>query len=216
MGNLSDLAVCKSFARIAGLLCAIAFCGLSGGAYATPSASAFNPFPTYGLSPILFTSGDLSYTLKLSSGAYLVYQGVQYPITQVWGFYAVNKTGLSGNDFTAGGSDNGDWRWEQKPQKENTLNVAGWLNPSKSEAMVTPQTGDISKDFTYSTFSYTGLPPLLGLHVTLSLPSGQPSPFSGGATGSIIPNVNPEPGGLLALGSGLMGLGGLAIRRRRI
>ena len=216
MTNQRNPGVLKSLARITGLLCVISFVGLGGSAIANPAPapSAFQHLPVHGITPVAFSSGTLGYTLTISTGAYLVYNSVHYPILLTWAFYAVNDTGSSANDFTASGPDIGEWEWDQHPNNATLLSVAGWLDAPKQEAIATPLSGSVSKSFTYNTMQFTGVAPVLGLHVTLSLPSGQPSPFSGTATGSIIPNVNPEPGGLLALASGLIGLGGLAIRRR--
>ena len=191
-------------------------CALAANAGA-PDPSAFKPFPTYGigLSPSGFISGTEDYTLTVFSGAYLSFAGYQYPITLTWGFYAVNKTGNSANDFQASGSDIGDWGWDQKPNHGTTLSVGGWSDPPKKEAIVTPASGSVSKAFSYDTLSFTGQPPSLGLHVTVSIPNGAPSPFGGGNTGHIIPIVVPEPGGLIALSYGVIGCICTALRRRR-
>ncbi len=101
------------FSMIRYILLVSLLVGLSIGAYSNPasSPSAFGFCPTDGidLSPTSFASGQLSYTLTLSSGAYRLYMGNQYPILDIWGFYAVNKSEASANNFTASGPDDGEW-----------------------------------------------------------------------------------------------------------
>ena len=197
-------------------VCALlSWCASGAIANPAPAPSAFQHLPVYGITPVAFSSSTLGYTLTISSGAYLVYNSVQYPITLTWAFYAVNDTGSSANDFQAAGADISEWKWDQHPNNATSLSVAGWLDAPKHEAIVTPLSGNVWKSFTYSTMQFTGVAPVLGLHVTVSIPSGKPSPFAaGGVTGSIIPDIVPEPGSLLALASGLIGLSGLVARRR--
>ena len=189
-------------------------CALGASANPAPAPSAFNPFPIDGVSiaPPAFSSGQLMYTLELSWDAYLLFNSVQYPITLIWGFYAVNTTGSSANDFIAAGPDIGEWGWDQHPQQGSALDVAGWLDSPKNEAMQRPASGSVSKQFTYSQLQFTGEAPVLGLHVSVSIPDGKPSPFGSGLTGAIIPIPAPEPSSLLAL---ILGAAGLAEALRR-
>ncbi len=183
-----------------------------------PAPPAFNPFPTHGIgmTPGGFISGITTYTLTVSSGAHLSSGGYQYPITLVWGFYAVNDTGDSANNFQASGESMGQWTWDDKGGKSG-FSVAGWLDAPKKQAIITPVTGSVSKAFDFSGLAVGGEAPRAGLHVTVSIPNGAPSPFGGGETGDILPIPSaPEPSGLTAVASGLLlALGGIAHRRRR-
>lgn len=198
-------------------------CGLLVTANAAPATSAFTEYPTFGLTmlPDLLQSGQLTYTVSLSSGAYLQSGGVNFPITQVWGVYAVNKSGLSANDITASGSDNGDWSWDQHPVHGTPLSVAGWLDAPKKQALLTPASGSVSKAFTFTQFAFTGTEPVTGYHVTISVPQGATSPFSGGLTGDIIvtppppPDPVPEPTSGLMLLTAALGVGPL-VRSRKL
>lgn len=201
-----------------GLLLLIVIIVISCGpaAMAGSAPSAFANYPTSGLTmmPSVFQSGQKTYTLNLASGAYIEAGGVQFPITVVWGFYAVNKTGLAANETTAGGPSIGDWRWDQNPAHGSSLNVAGWVNPSKSQAMLTPVSGSVSKQFTFTNFSFSGVAPAIGYHISISVPQGATSPFGSGVTGSIIPKTVPEPSSCLAILTATMGLSGLVTRRK--
>lgn len=190
-----------------------AICCTAASANPAPDPSAFQPVVVSGvdLSP-LYTSGQLSYTVTLDSDAYLILNAVQYPITMIWGVFAVNQTGMSANDIVADGADIGDWKWDTKPANGTSFSVAGWINPSKSEAIVAPSMGSVSKTFDYSQFSYTGMDPLFGLHVSVAVPAGAPMPFGMGNTGPIIVTV-PEPSSILALLTGVVGFVGLLRRR---
>jgi hypothetical protein len=202
------------------LACILTACALWAPAAnaAAPAPGAFQLMPTYGVSfgPAEFLSGQLSYTVSLDSDAYIVYQETQYPITMVWGFFAVNTSEDSANCITATGPDFGDWKWNQNPNKGTVLNVAGWMDPSKKQALVTPASGSLSKQFTFTTFSYSGDEPAMGLHLSVAVPAGKPTPFPGGVTGDVIPTsvptVAPEPSSVAAL---VFGLAGLALRKRR-
>ncbi|HEX2950437.1 MAG TPA: PEP-CTERM sorting domain-containing protein [Armatimonadota bacterium] len=178
---------------------------------------SFEPFPIYGITvDQVFSSGQKDYTLTLSSGAYLLFEGTHYSIDSVWGFYAVNKTGDSANDMTASGADNGEWAWDQHPAHGTSVDVAGWLDTPKNEAMLTPATGSISKPFSYGQFLFTGTMPECGLHLTVTIPDGKDSPFSSGGNGGwVILQEIPEPGSLVAM-LGAMGglLGFIKIRRK--
>ena len=181
--------------------------------WVTPDASAFQAFPTYGISmlPGAFGSGQPTYDLTLSAGAYLLCQGTEYPIAKVWGFYALTSTGEDADRFTATGSDIGQWHWGQKPTNGSLLSVGGWLNAPKDEALEPPTSGSVTKQFTYGQFQFSGVGPVLGLDVTVTVPEGKSSPFGSGVTGHILPFVVPEPSCIIAV---LTGLGMVALRRR--
>ncbi|MCE5199839.1 MAG: PEP-CTERM sorting domain-containing protein [Armatimonadota bacterium] len=190
-------------------------CGTIAHANPAPAPSAFNYFDIHGitLTPALFTSNQFMYTITLQSDAYLLSGGNKYSVTDIWGFFAVSKTGDS---FTANGPDYGDWIWDQHPNKGNSVEVAGWLNAPKNVAMITPESGSITKAFNFTDFSFSGSAPVFGLHLTVDIPAGLPSPFlGGGATGNVIPKYVPEPSSLLALLSGTTALCGLRIRRKK-
>lgn len=187
-------------------------------ACAAPAPSGFGDFATHGLTltPSEFNSGELVYSLALSSGACVLSDGIEYPITHVWGFFAVNRSADASNDFTAAGSDLGQWVWSQNPQHGGSLNVGGWQNSSKKDALVRPLTGSMSKQFAFDQFSFTGATPTLGLHATVSIPEGAASPFpGGGVTSSLIPTPVPEPASVSALLAGALAIGGMALRRRK-
>lgn len=196
------------------LACLVA--GLSTGAYPAAAPSAFGQFATYGItaSPTNFVSGQLTYELTLDSGAYILYGENKYPVVSIWGFYAVNKSDASTDNFIASGPDYGEWDWDQHPNSGGLLNVGGWLDSPKKEALLTPESGSVSKSFTFTQLSFTGAAPVLGLHVSISIPEGLTSPFtSGGVTSDIIPVPVPEPSGLIALFSGAIGLFGVMAKR---
>lgn len=188
-----------------------------------PAPSAFNFFVVDGIdmSPASFSSSQSTsaYTLTLAGDAWLLYNGNKYSITNIWGFYAVNKTGQAVNSLTAGGQAIEGWAWDYH-QDSNTgkLDVAGWRDVDKSNAVLA---GGAPGTFTFTSLSYTGQDPLLGLHVTISIPDDLPSPFGvdpdTGAkisTGNIIPT--PEPSGLAALLSmSAAGLGSIMLRKRK-
>jgi len=192
------------------LCCTLLACltlGLStaGNTDPAPAPSAFAYRPTHGVSILSFVSGQLSYTLTLASDAYFLCGGNEYPITDIWGFYAVNKTGNSDNDFTADGPAISEWAWDQNPNEGSLLEVGGWFDKKKNEALAAPESGSVSKTFSYTQFSFTGTAPVMGLHVSVSIPEGLSSPFSSeGITGDIIPQTTPEPSGMIAM---LVGLG---------
>ncbi len=193
-------------------------------AAAAPSASAFNDYQVFGVTmqPGGFASGSLAYDLILNAGAYLVYNNQNYAITEIWGFYALNNSGISANNFAATGSNLGKWKWSVKGSSSSRT-VAGWANSSKSEAMKTPLMGSVSKTFTFKSFSFSGETPKLGLHVTLDVPCDLESPFGGGNTGYVTftpPNYGdfnepvPEPSSLFLPASGLV-VGILTINRKK-
>lgn len=201
------------------LMMAVIVCSAASVSFAAPSPSAFQELPVWGVEASqVFTSGELSYTLTISPDARLIFQGKDYPIEMIWGFFAVNKTGDDANDLVAIGPANGEWKWDQHKSSDGELNVAGWFDAPKHEAMLRPASGEASKTFTYSELEFDGEAPRLGLHVSVSVPEGKASPFGSGLTGAIIPvgqPAVPEPSGLLGLWSGTIGFAGYLIRRRR-
>lgn len=200
------------------LLICIVIGGLSADtASAAPAPSGFGDYTTWGLGLTPeFASGQQAYTMTLWSGAYVYANGIEYPITDIWGVYAVNKTEDNANDFLAAGSNVGEWVWSQNPQHGSSLNVGGWQNSSKKESLQPPATGSASMEFVFDQLSFTGAAPTLGLHVSVSVPDGGSSPFpGGGVTSSIIPSAVPEPSSLSAILAGILGVGGLALRRRK-
>jgi len=201
---------------ILALILALGVCAPVVRAASAPSASAFSVTPVYGIdwTPKAFASGELDYTLTLKSGAFLLFGGDQYQITQVWGFYAVNKTGEPANNFAAKGADSGDWDWGQKSSGD-AASVAGWTDSAKKQALLTPVSGEVSRAFRFQELSYSKTDPLAGLHVSVYVPQGKPSPFGSGDTGLVIPDPVPEPGAIAGLVSGLIGLIGCAARRKR-
>ncbi len=198
---------------------AVIVCSAATVSLAAPSPSAFQELPVWGIEASeVFTSGVLSYTVTMSADARLVFNGNDYPIEMIWGIYAVNKTGDAANDLAAIGPANGEWKWDQHKGGEGELNVAGWFDAPKHEVVLRPVSGEVSKTFTYGEFEFDGEAPLLGMHVTVTVPAGEASPFGSGLTGAIVPigqPAVPEPSGLLGLCSGVVGLAGYLMRRRR-
>lgn len=160
------------------------------------------------MAPQTFNNSSLDYTVSLSNGASLYFDGLSYDITDIFGFYAV------GNDFTATGYalENGAWKWVTKTSPED---LAGWTNNNKSNAIT--QGGSMT--FTFASLLVNEPPPVMGLHVRLAL-GGNASPFGSGETGFIIPsdgsnpNPVPEPGTILAALSILAPVG-MTFRRRK-
>jgi hypothetical protein len=167
------------------------------------------------------------YTLGLDHGAYILYGGYEYPIENVWGFWAVNSSGTHvmgglGNDFYASGSTENGWTFDQK-QTDNkyldaektipALEVAGWYNADGKDLLMLP-----GESLSFS-FASLNIPPgaalpKLGIHVTVSYPTGAPPlpGFTTGYTGNIIPVPIPE---YPAVFTGAMGLCGVIVGRRR-
>lgn len=204
--------------RCAVLACLMSALAVSAYANPAPDPSAFTPFVVSGIdtSPTDFASGQLAYMLTINSGAYMLSEGHQYPIVSVWGFFAVDKTDDSANNFAASGPDLGEWGWDQHPIHGGLLTVGGWLDTKKKEAILTPASGSASKSFAFTQLSFTGSAPLVGLHVSVSIPAGLQSPFpGGGVTSAIIPTPVPEPSSITALFAGVAGLSGLRRRGRR-
>jgi hypothetical protein len=153
----------------------------------------------------------------MANDAKLTIGGNDYYIQSIWGFFAI------GHDFTANGVNNSAWNFDTNPNPSPYM-VAGWINPSKSEAILEGQ----SKNFSFTQLQATGSQPLavMGLHVSLWEPatSGQPGPFSGGWTGAVYQDgggpieVVPEASTLVGFGSALMmaapGLVGWLRKRR--
>ena len=202
-GSLScaRLGICVTSLLIISLFCAVgarADCG--------PASSDFKYFPTAGIAITNngFRSGVPTYTVTVSSNAHLVYLEINYPITIVCGIYAVNDSGDAMNSFQATGNNANGWQWNQHSNDPNSLDVAGWTTNLKSTAIITPESGSVSKTFSYGNLQFTGKIPMLGLRITVEIPDGAPSPFGQGDTGYITTNPNPEPAGSFTLASALL------------
>ena len=182
------------------------FCVVGVRAGSVPASSDFRYFSTAGIAITNngFCSGVPTYTITVSSNAHLVYLEVNYPITIVWGIYAVNDSGDALNGFQATGKNTDGWQWSQHSNDPNSLDVAGWTTNLKSTAIVTPSSGSISKIFSYNNLQFTGKTPLLGLRITIEIPEGALSPFGEGDTGYITTTPNPEPAGSFTLASALL------------
>ena len=189
------------------LLAITVFIGVSNLAYAQ-SVDSFKAYNVHGISmaPSVFTSGTPSvYTVTLNPGAYLDFGGETYDITSIFGFYAVGSNfQATGDSFTIDGSE---WKWVSGSNTDGAF--AGWSNNDK-KSKILPGT---SREFTFKSMTVSEVPPVMGLHIMVAL-DDKVSPFGIGNTGYVIPV--PEPGGLLALGSGLIGLVGLVTKKRRI
>jgi hypothetical protein len=115
-----------------------------------------------GYSDIFITSSPdmLSHEINLGEHPSFTLGGATYDIVNVFGAWALSN----GGDLAASGVDQNGWTYD-----ENSIDVAGWKNPSKSHAIMP---GELLT-FTFDAID-AGAVDLAGLHVTTSetLPTG--------------------------------------------
>lgn len=165
------------------------------------SATTINSFLSVGsISGItvlpLVASPNLSFTVTLNAGATFELSGTTYNITDIIGFYLLapgyNDGAQGALAVTGGFSDDSDAR--------AAGSIYGWRsNPNDG---ITPGN---SLTFTFPSISYADYTQI-GFHVILD----GTFPGTSGNTGNITGTVVPTPGA-----AALIGLGGLAVARRR-
>ena|SRR5579862_5421257 len=140
-------------------------------------------------------ANSLDYTVKLNSGATMVFDGTTYDVTQVFGFFQLSASNSLG---TPTGNDINDWKFVTK--SDNSGQIAGWDHNSNNGRL---NAGD-SQSFAYTTIKPSDQ---YGFHFTYTNTNGK-----GTSTGYFAaPQPAPEPCTMLALGAGIVG----AIRVRR-
>jgi hypothetical protein len=145
------------------------------------------------------TNSGLDYTVDLDPGAFLIYNGNQYDITDIFGFWNMK----AGSALTASGTNQNGWNWDQSNSGGGS--IAGWQN--------NPKTFDIqpggSKTFTYTSLDQPSVE-ATGFHFSF-VQDWAPTPGNKTAFVSGPLNPVPEPASMVALAAGAIAL----IRRRR-
>jgi hypothetical protein len=144
------------------------------------------------------TNSGLSYTVQLDPGAFLIYNGNQYDITDIFGFWNMK----AGTPLTATGVNQNGWNWDQSNSGGGS--IAGWQNNAK-DFDIQPSG---QKTFTYTSLDQ-GSVEASGFHFTFAQ-DWAPTPGNKTAFVSGPMNPVPEPASMAALG-----LGALALLRRR-
>jgi hypothetical protein len=154
------------------------------------------------LAPAL-ESDTLSYTISIGDVATIKFGDTTYSLDWIQGFYVLSLDETK--TFVATNGANNSWTWEAKPVNGDTFNMAGWHNVGNADRILP----GANKTLTYGTFNFSTTDVSMGFHIGYG---------GGGETAHFktldIP-VLPEPGSLLALASGVIGLVGLEYRKRR-
>jgi hypothetical protein len=179
------------------LLAALAVAGpvLTAGSAFGQSFSSFTTVDgIYGLS---LQQNGLSYTITLDPGAYVIYNGNQYDVTDAFGFWALRD----GASLTATGTSQNGWNWDESSTGSGS--TAGWHNPAKDFDI---QPGG-QKTFTFDTLDQQNVD-AYGFHLSFVQ-----TWLGGGNTGFVSGPLNPvpEPATLTALGLATIAF----VRRRR-
>lgn len=140
----------------------------------------------------------LAWTVSLTTGASLRYEGTTYQITDVFGFWILDDH----DDLTATGTAQNGWDWDSNTSGSGA--IFGWQNSSKQSTIFPGQ----SKTFTYS--SVSGTFETVGYHVRLSQPIVGTSGNTLFVTENLATPPVPEPFTLALAAAGL----GLAAKRR--
>ncbi|MCB8932809.1 MAG: hypothetical protein H6534_05140 [Chthonomonadaceae bacterium] len=142
----------------------------------------------------------LDWTLSLDAGATMDYNGHTYTVQDVFGFWLLDDD----DDFSATGANQHNWGFNSN--YAGTGGIAGWSNPSKSDAI----TGGSSLTFTFATT--TGAFEAVGYHVRFTENIGTTGANTLHVTEDSLTPPVPEP---FTMTLGAAGLGLAAWRRRR-
>lgn len=140
------------------------------------------------------SNGGLRYEVIVGANPTFTYQGTDYNITEVWGFWTLSDD----DDLTVTNSDIGIWKVNNS--NSGTGGIAGWKTQTPNDGLTPGQ----SFTFDYSALSVDKVE-RLGFDVRLD----GIFPGTSGNTGRI--TVVPEPASMLALAVGVATL----VRRRR-
>lgn len=171
---------------------------LAGSATFGQSRSSFLDGGTFSGVDIVVSNGGLTYDVTLNSGAQFHYNGSDYDITDIFGFWNLSDD----DDLTVTNVDffDGDGnKWATNNKNSGPGGIAGWdINPNKG---ITPGQ---TVTFTYNALS-VDLVEHQGFHIRID----GTWPGGGGNTGFATFNV-PSAGP-----SALLGIAGLVATRRR-
>jgi hypothetical protein len=124
-----------TFALLAGVylksrtsLLALALLGAASSTAFSQSYSAFNA--TTSIFGVGVTHTGMTYTVSLSSGAYLMMGGTHYDITNIFGFWSVSGT----HPLSGSGTTQHNWSFNSKTTGGGY--TAGWTDPSKGNDIV--------------------------------------------------------------------------------
>lgn len=162
------------------------------------SAQSYNAFNAAdGIYGIGVNQSNLSYTVSMSPGAYLMLGGNHYDITDMFGFWSVSGT----NPLNASGADQISWNWNTHSTGGGY--IAGWDNNSKSNDI---QPGG-NLTFTFDAITQANVEGY-GFHFSLA------QDFNGSNTAFFRGPLNPvpEPASLAGVGLGLIAV--IGFRRR--
>jgi len=193
-------------------LCALLAAACS--AVLAESWSSFNDatFAGIGLHPMLAT-GKIEYTVTLDPGATVSFGGNSYEITWIGGFYV--KT-ISPTDYfnAADAAGSNDWTWFQNRTQGSDFDVVGWKATGDGERIHTSP--GVWKKFYFGNFDLGASLVNPGFHIGYLDDKGKVKTafFSGDIPGGIVGHA-PEPSGLLAGMTFLIGAAGMARRRFR-
>jgi hypothetical protein len=163
------------------------------GAAQIGAAQSYNSFhATDGIYGVVVTQSGLDYTVSVEANPYLMIGGLEYDITDVFGFWSLSAN----NALDASGAGQHNWSWNES---SSSGYIAGWNDPSKKDDI---QPGG-SLDFTYDTLNQSSVENY-GFHFSLV------QAFQGSNTAYFSVNPSPEPVSL-----GALALGSLALIRRR-
>jgi hypothetical protein len=164
---------------------------------AAQSISSFNQVTS--INGVSVTQNNLTYTITLDPGAFVIFNSVHYDIDHLFGFWVLGDNGNLGASVTA---QNG---WNADTHASPSGEIAGWHNPNQSAALFSGN----QLSFTYTALNQNSVTDF-GFHASFAqgLPGGGNTLFIRGPL-----NPVPEPLSLVILGLGAISLGH-SIRRR--